>query len=177
MTAEVKEQLDELHRISEDRWARYQQMLPKSDDVSLVVLKGHLIIEEMLYAIAVVHCANPDELTKARLTFAQLLHVVCALTKIPAIEACSPAINLLNKIRNSLVHNLEPKELEPRIYALQKMCEPADGGYPSNYVKPTELPRIAESCICFLIGGLSVIGIVAAMVEKNPQMLVRSDAT
>lgn len=176
MTADVKGQLDELHRISENQWARYQAMLPKSDDVSLVVLKSHLIIEEMLYAIAVEHCANPDELAKARLTFAQLLHMVCALTKIPVMEACSPAIGLLNTIRNSLVHNLEPKELESRLYALQKMCEPTDGEYPPNYVKSTELPRIAESCICFLIGGLNVIGIVAAMVERNPQMLVRSDA-
>ncbi|GAA4868985.1 hypothetical protein [Luteimonas vadosa] len=177
MAAKVKEQLDELHRISEDQWARYQQMLPTSDDVSLVVLKGHLIIEEMLYAIALEHCAKPDELAKARLTFAQLLHMVCALTKIPVMEACSPAISLLNTIRNSLVHNLEPKELEPRLHALQKLCEPTDFEYPPNYVKPTELPRIAESCICFLIGGLNVIGIVAALVEKNPQMLVRTNVS
>lgn len=177
MSADVKKQLDELHRISQEQWDHYRQMLPKSDDLSLVVLKGHLIIEEMLYAIAQEHCANPAALEKAKLSFAQLHQLVCALSKLPIMDTCSPAIGLLNTIRNQLVHNLEPRELEARLAALQDMCSPEGGVYPPGYVKPTELPRIAEGCICFIIGQLNVIGIVAAMIERNPQLLVASHAT
>ena len=68
MTIDVKAQLDELHKISDEQWERYRKLLPESDDVSLVVLKGHLIIEEMLYSIAQEHCAYPNSLERANLT-------------------------------------------------------------------------------------------------------------
>ncbi|MBI3810187.1 MAG: hypothetical protein HY284_06985 [Nitrospirae bacterium] len=170
MAKDVKAQLDELHKISDEQWERYRQLLPKSDDVSLVVLKGHLIIEEMLYAVAQEHCANPESLVKAKLTFAQLLHVVRALVKLPIGGDCWEAINLLNGIRNSLIHNLTPKELESRLHALHGMCELKDEPLPPNYVKPTEPAKIAQSCICFIIGQLSVIGIVSAFIERNLQL-------
>jgi len=166
---DAKTQLDQFHKISDEQWDRYRQLLPKSDDTSLVVLKGHLIIEEMLYAIAQEHCADPESLVKAKLTFSQLLYVVRAVVKLPIGDSCWEAINLLNGIRNSLIHNLEPKELESRLHALQGMCELKDEPLPPKYVKPTEPARIAESCICFIIGQLQVIGIVAAFIERNLQ--------
>lgn len=167
MAIDVKTQLDELNKVSDEQWERYRQLLPKSDDVSLVVLKGHLIIEEMLYSIVEEHCANPSPLADARLSFGQLVHIVHALVKLPVSKTCWKAIGLLNSIRNSLVHNLEPKELEKRLHSLQELCELKDEPLPPHYVKPTELPRIAESCICFIIGQLSVIGLVATFIERN----------
>lgn len=170
MVTDVAAQLDELHKISDEQWERYRQLLPKSEDVSLVVLKGHLIIEEMLYSIAEKYCANPKPLADARLSFAQLLHVVQALIKLPLGETCWKAIGLLNSIRNSLIHNLEPKELEQRLHSLQELCELKEEPLPPHYVKPTEPPRVAESCICFIIGQLSIIGVVSNFIERNLQL-------
>ena len=170
MATDVKTQLDVLHKISDEQWERYRQLLPKSEDVSLVVLKGHLIIEEMLYGIAEEHCADSAPLAAARLSFAQLLHVVHALVRLPIGQSCWRAIGLLNGIRNSLVHNLEPKEIERRLRELQELCELKDEPLPPHYVKPTEPPKIAESCICFIIGQLSVIGVVAAFIQRNLQL-------
>lgn len=170
MSKPLDQQLDELNRIGEERWERHRALLPKTDDVSLVVLKGHLIIEEMLYALLEEQCVDTESLEKARLSFAQLLHLVCAFCKFPAIEHCAPQIALLNSLRNALVHNLEPRELAPRLTALSQMCQPSDGVYPANHVAPTEPARIAEACICFIIGQLSVIALLEAVLERNPDL-------
>jgi hypothetical protein len=168
MPIDVKAQMDELFKASEERSDRYLALLPRTGDVSLVVLKGHLMIEEMMIAIAANHCPDPDELAKARLTFAQLHHLVRALLKLPLGGGIWEAISLLNAIRNSLVHNLEPKELDARISALYLMCQGSDE-FPKHpsYVEATEPSDMAARAISFVMGALSVIEPVSAFFERN----------
>ena len=167
MPIDADQQLNELYAAQERETDRYSALLPKTDDVSLVVLKGHLIIEEMLFEIAASHCAIPKELENAKLSFAQLLHMTQALLKIPRRPRTWEAIALLNNIRNSLVHNLEPKEINKKIEALDQMCTLSDEPYPPGYVKPTEPARIAAAAISFIMGGLSVVSPLASFIERN----------
>lgn len=167
MSVDVTTQLNDLFAAQEERSKRYQALLPNSDDVSLVVLKGHLVIEEMLFEIAASHCARREELSKARLSFAQLLQVTHALVKLPIGGNVWLAAQMLNGIRNALVHNLEPREMEKKLVTLSKLCEAKDVPFSPNYKPPSEPAKIASSCIGFIMGALSVIGPVATFVERN----------
>ena len=167
MAIDVKAQLAELFAAADKKTERYGELMPATDDVALVVLKGHLIIEEMLFEIAANHCSDPEELKKAKLSFAQVLHVTRALIKLPPHQRRWEAIALLNTLRNSLVHNLEPKEIAKKIEALDQMCKLDDEKLPEGFVKPTEPARIVAGAIHFIMGSLSVLNPVTALIERN----------
>jgi len=148
----------------ERRSDQYFAKLPKT------VLKGHLIVEEMLFAIAASHCAVPVELTKAKLTFAQLLHITQALVTLPIGKRLWPAIAQLNALRNSLIHNLEPKEIDKKILAISQFYHADKEQFPAGYVPPTEPAQIAGIFISYIIGALSIMGPAAEFIERNRQL-------
>src|SRR6476620_4135820 len=77
---------DEIEPKFPEFFARAQKHLDGVTDGVLLVLKGHLLIEENLYAAIEAKCANPDEVEKARLTFFQKLQMVRALYGYPTHE-------------------------------------------------------------------------------------------
>jgi len=76
---EVKRQLDILNKQQENDWEKYQSLLPETEEIELIVLKGHLIIEEKLYKLATELCYYPKHLESARLSFKQLSLVARSL--------------------------------------------------------------------------------------------------
>ena len=92
---------------------RFLRLMPKTQDLSLIVLKGHLLIEEILQEIINQHLKEPDALSDARLTFFHRLRLVQALTGKTA--RVWKSVEKLNQIRNQLAHKLEPSDLESRI--------------------------------------------------------------
>lgn len=165
--SDTKAQWDEIFSAHNERSEKYMKLLPPSGDVSLIVLKGHLIIEEMLFEIAATHCCDRGALQKAKLSFAQLLCVTQALIKLPLGDCVWPAVSALNSIRNALVHNLNPRDLEKRIKSLEELCKGDRSILPPDYVPPTEIAKIAASCIAFIMGALSVVGPVSEMLAKG----------
>jgi hypothetical protein len=81
-------------------------------DGTLLVLKGHLLIEEALYRMICTKLPQPEFLNKANLRFSQLLHIARALypdDEVPA--AVWETVEALNTLRNRLAHHLEPSDL------------------------------------------------------------------
>ena len=97
---------------------RYDKHMPHTDDVSLVVLKGHLLVEEMLNELARRVLPNARYLDDARLSFHQLSRVVRSAVRAKSKDSCWDLISALNSLRNDLVHNLEPPKLKRRLQAL-----------------------------------------------------------
>lgn len=95
------------------------EILEATTDATLMVLKGHLLLEELLYAAVQSKCPNPAHVEKAQLRFLQLLHLVRALYLTPSPEqsgsfneeAFWDALVALNTLRNRLAHKLEPNDL------------------------------------------------------------------
>src|SRR5688572_17947526 len=54
--------------------ARFRRLMPKTTDLTLLVLKGHLLIEEELQAFLEMSVKEPKALDDARLTFIQKYH-------------------------------------------------------------------------------------------------------
>lgn len=97
---------------------RYDKHMPHTDDVSLVVLKGHLLVEEMLNELARNVFPNARYLDDARLSFHQLSRVVRSAVRAKSRDSCWDLIFALNSLRNDMVHNLEPPKLKRRLKAL-----------------------------------------------------------
>lgn len=146
---------------------RYSKLLPTTNDVTLTVLKGHLVIEELLYALAEEHCPNPEHLSKARLSFAQLHSVVQALVSVPVPQEAWQGIAELNGLRNALAHKLHPQDIEGRVERLYKLCLVGLEPLPPDYKKPTELAGLATECIHSLMGALSVVSGVAEVLRQR----------
>lgn len=147
----------------------YSDMLPNTNDVALAVLKGHLVIEELLYALAEEHCPNPEHLSKARLSFAQLNSVVQALVSVPVPQEAWQGIAELNGLRNALAHKLRPQDIEGRLERLYKLCLVGLEPLPPDYKKPAELAGLAAECIHSLMGALSVVGGVAEVLRRRSE--------
>ena len=101
---------------------RFSAHLPlKTTDRTLVVLKGHLLIEEMLREFVSKHFHDRQQLADARLTFYQCLCLARAIDADPLREKLWRTVEKLNTLRNKLAHSLEPRELEKHIKEFVEM--------------------------------------------------------
>lgn len=91
--------------------------MPDPDaDLVLVVLKGHLLIEQRLREFVDLRMVSPKALAPAQLESHQVICLAEALT-LPGDEqkALWDCIRKLNTLRNEIAHNLVPKGLEQRV--------------------------------------------------------------
>lgn len=132
---------------------RFLTHLPRSDDLTLIVLKGHLLIEEEINGILRMRLAEPKALFDARLSFSQRLAVLKALSGHDSEEIFRfAAIEALNGLRNQLAHNLEPKDIEKRVAAFLHEFEDPEMG--EEYSQQSTGQRLKRS-VAFLCGMLA----------------------
>ena len=86
--------------------------LPHGKDTELVLLKGHLLIEEQIRLIVRRRLRNPDVLAEAnsRLDTHQAIQLARAFFPPDHIPEIWSAAVKLNKLRNDIAHNLWSKE-------------------------------------------------------------------
>jgi hypothetical protein len=104
---------------SEERFERFIRLLPTIDDPALVVLKGHLLIEELLNDIIENCCDLPQYVSEAKLSFIQKTKLARAFLgkniKGENIDEPWRSLEELNSLRNHLAHHVEPKDLDKKI--------------------------------------------------------------
>lgn len=88
--------------------------LDSTDQVS-VVLKGHLLVEELLREYVNSNFSKPEKLQDARLSFHHMLCIARALSKDNSSDKLWDNIEKLNNLRNKLAHSLEQEVIENRI--------------------------------------------------------------
>jgi hypothetical protein len=95
---------------------RFLRHLPESDDLTLIILKGHLLLEAEINDTLAVLLKEPEALKGARLSFAQRVAVLKAVEGgTSTAKLRDGLIQKLNKIRNLLAHHLEPTSIEAEI--------------------------------------------------------------
>jgi len=141
---------------------RYDKHMPDVDDVSLIVLKGHLLIEEMLLELAVLIVEQPKHLHEANLSFHKLACIVRALIAEKPDDKRWELILDINSLRNQLAHKLEPHDLDRRIakiLGLDKEVQPTEGitldKSAENFKPPEGLRQAIVSCMQFLQGAIA----------------------
>lgn len=92
------------------------------DEVALV-LRGHLIVEAMLWAYIERTVPNPASLSDSRLSFRQVLRVAWALRDPSKDSWLWPALEKLNSIRNELAHSIMPGDYAKKREAFLQATE------------------------------------------------------
>lgn len=147
-----------------DSIERYKKHEPKGRNITLVVLKGHLLVEEELNELLELLLPNPEFLYQPRFGFIQRLRVLQAISTEKRLHALADAIELLNEMRNSLAHQLEPTKLNKQALAFTNAALNAartnpkpKGDLKAQVVKLNtkfSLPLLKQ-CIAIIIGSLA----------------------
>lgn len=97
---------------------RVQSVFGTVDDTVLIVLKGHLLIEEFLDSIIRTFVFHPKYLNAANLRFAQKLHIARSLSLDEHNNEMWNIAIKLNTLRNELAHVLDSEKRAQKIQAV-----------------------------------------------------------
>ncbi len=93
-----------------DRFSKIQatfvELFQNVDAVALVVLKGHLLIEEALDTILRKFVYHPEFLSDARLSFAQKIEIARSISLDEHNNEMWALVKAINSLRNELAHSL-----------------------------------------------------------------------
>ncbi len=146
--------LDHLSRITVD--ARGKVWV--TDDATVILLKGHLLIEAELVDICRRLLKDPEALEAGRVPFAVRLNLVRALAGEDAMPECIyQAFKDLNKIRNELAHKLEPTNFDKALQRLLGHLNPIDDIRTVLSEEKSVLERL-NTFFIVMCGALSSIG-------------------
>jgi hypothetical protein len=87
----------------------------------MIVLKGHLLVEQLLTSLLSRQCHSPGELKKARRRFPQKVALLRAMLFPPFPDEFWTFAELLNQLRNDIAHELEP-ELRDHLKTVRAMA-------------------------------------------------------
>jgi hypothetical protein len=129
---------------SNDFEDRFRRHFPRrSNDLTLVVLKGHLLLEEIVNRLLSALLREPKAIEGANLRFHQKLCLIRALLPKGRGDRLYNAAEKLNTLRNKLAHHLDYPEIEAQVRDFLSLCEePEDPEEPDNRDK---LPLSAAS--------------------------------
>lgn len=99
-----------------------------SDDAALIILKGHLVVEERINAVLEKFVFHPEFMDKARLTFAQKLNVARAMSLDESENSMWEVLERLNALRNRLSHSLDGARRADAMEALKAAFTRECGG-------------------------------------------------
>ena len=99
--------------------SRFLDHFPIEGDLTLKILKGHLLLEEIMREIFIMQLPHPDSLNGNKGTSLDCHKVICLTEAITPISHTIPwvwvATKKLNNIRNDLAHQLSPSGLENKV--------------------------------------------------------------
>ena len=99
-----------------EAFGRFLKLLPHGKDLTLVILKGHLLIEEQVWQIIDERVGKPDALRKnVKFDCHQAICIAEALCPQEQEPWLWEAVKKLNKIRNEIAHKTEPVGIEDRV--------------------------------------------------------------
>jgi hypothetical protein len=94
-------------RKREEPYERYRRLMPKTQDLTLIVLKGHLLIEEQFDFFLEELSHQPELLEQTRLTFMQKFRLMQALSGLAREDEICQFVERINKLRNKMAHAAE----------------------------------------------------------------------
>lgn len=133
---------------------RFQKHIPRSKDITLIILKGHLLVEQEMNDILDDILTESKALREARMTFSHRLAIIKSIYG-PLSRSIFPynQIIKLNSLRNQLVHNMEPRDLEKNIVAFVQEIEGLDPKIKTSKMKLVTRLKGSIAYLCGLICG------------------------
>ncbi len=126
-------------------------ILPEGDQLELLTLIGHLLIEREIYKVLRSEIDHAKYLEDAELQFHQLVKIYKALFYKTGYDQFWAGVKKLNKIRNEYAHNLNSQKVEKLISELLETFEevilPNEGSLGERY-------RRSIALLCFLVSNI-----------------------
>jgi len=150
-------------------WNRIKRVLPRGNDPTLVILKGHLLIEEQLSRLIASHCCKPTRLEGARLSFAQQVKLADGLSGCLSGSGFPLLTSLekLNAVRNRMAHHADVPDLNQRVDEYLRSWDAADFRPPSGQ---RERIRWLRNTLIIQIGLLSGFGRASESMNLAPNL-------
>jgi hypothetical protein len=132
---------------------RFSEHFPLDGDLTLQLLKGHLLVETALREVFEQQLAHPLALNGERGTQLTCHQVICLTEAITPISNKVPwlwiAIRKLNSIRNDLAHQLSPKDLARKVNDLIKYVR--DNSFEVEIItRALEIERSQDLLVTFI---------------------------
>lgn len=137
---------------------RYDNHMPETDDLTLIVLNGHLLVEELLVDLASFALSHPQYLP-SKFSFHNLAHVVRAAVPQRSDDPCWELILKLNTLRNDLAHRLESTKRQAtlsKLFEIHGQVQPTPGmdidkSEESSLSDPERLRLVVQDSMKFLL--------------------------
>ncbi|HEX4080078.1 MAG TPA: hypothetical protein VHX61_14530 [Rhizomicrobium sp.] len=142
---------------------RFEQKMPKTDDLTLLVLKGHLLIEEVINSTIDALLPTPEALRPAQLDCYQRIRLLMAMVPDIGFHDTLEAFERLNTLRNKFGHMLEPPQVEDRI---KTFIDTVEARMRRREKATATLPQRLEKAISFLCGELQAMGLFCIGLSK-----------
>jgi hypothetical protein len=134
---------------------RYLEHMPEGDDVTLIVLKGHLLVEELLDRTICTVVAHGDLLDEARLSFVQKTLLARAMCWTKRDSDMWDLVTSLNTLRNDLVHQLDSTKFEDRLRrVLQAHLSSIEDSEDRDQMQAETVPNQLRFAIVYMMGFL-----------------------
>jgi hypothetical protein len=152
---------------------RFTDELRHVDDVAQIVLKGHLVMEELMTASIETFLLHGEFVEPSRLQFHQKLQLCRAMSVSDHNNDMWNLIASINTLRNHLSHSLDPTERAKRVEALGSKFAREFPAHISEKLDP--LPHEAATCMLAIAGALGFLHAHAAEVRRFREVVLDVD--
>ena len=114
------------HSISEhevEAFRRFVTHLPRENDATLAILKGHLLIEEQVRNILEERVAKPKAIKEAQLDCFQAICLAEAFCNDESNPDLWDTLKKLNNLRNDIAHKIEDRGLTKKMTNFVELVE------------------------------------------------------
>jgi hypothetical protein len=151
------QRIADLHPLTASQRKRHELVLarlrhlPRGRDFTLIIIKGHLLVEERLNDM--IACVVDDEarLRDARLTFFQKL---CLCQAIYGDAGCWSVARRLNEVRNRLAHRLDHGDMTELVDSILDLVYDRSCGLPSSAAERASRLKELISNVCAFLEGI-----------------------
>ena len=107
-----------------EAFKRFLSLLPHGKERDLVILKGHLLIEEQLRRLIDERVQNPKALSERRIDFSHCVSLAKAFFPEGHDPALWKGLAELNALRNLLAHQIEPNDIQSKMAKISGILHP-----------------------------------------------------
>jgi len=169
MQKSYKQKLDDtIDKISEKYFQKLKSHLPLCKDPTVIILRGHLLVEELLDKLIAMGLKDTSAIKDARLTFYQKLCITQGLIGKSNTDMWK-SIKELNRLRNKISHTLPDAELVEKLdFVLKAFFETEFDEIPKDIYSKSKSLRNGIVFLCAqLYGFIKGIEIVKEIVKKK----------
>ncbi|MCL9783636.1 hypothetical protein M9194_19615 [Vibrio sp. S4M6] len=153
----------------DDIQKKFAEEVKYVDDLSQIVLKGHLVLESIMDNAIELYFINPEHLLNARFKFSQKIELCRGMSLRESQNNMWNLIKKINVLRNSLSHSLDGNRRERAVQSLMGIY---DQEFPSDSRKVKDMSEDSALCLAAITGSLGFLHSFASDMKKFKSLII-----